>query len=125
MRRPLALFVLLLAGSTAAASGAETARRPLGLDDLEAGRHHERQVANCRGILVVFRRIDVEGGRAERFDQPKDDAYGTLAQIRGIAERLPATQLLELPDCGHSPHRDQPQQVITATRTFIHQRRQA
>ncbi len=57
--------------------------------------------------------------------QGLDDAYGTLAQIRGIAERLPATQLLELPDCGHSPHRDQPQQVITATRTFIHQRRQA
>ena len=57
--------------------------------------------------------------------QGLDDAYGTLAQIRGIAERVPRTQLLELPHCGHSPHRDQPEQVITATQNFIHHRRQA
>lgn len=58
--------------------------------------------------------------------QGLDDAYGTLAQIRGIAECLPATQLLEIPHCGHSPHRDQPEQVITAARTFItNHRRQA
>lgn len=55
--------------------------------------------------------------------QGLDDAYGTLAQIRGIAERLPATQLLELPQCGHSAHRDQPEQVIAATKAFIHHRR--
>jgi pimeloyl-ACP methyl ester carboxylesterase len=57
--------------------------------------------------------------------QGLDDAYGTLAQIRGIAESVPTTQLLEIPHCGHSPHRDQPEQVITATHTFIHHRRQA
>lgn len=57
--------------------------------------------------------------------QGLEDAYGTLAQIRGIAESVPATQLLEIRHCGHSPHRDQPDQVITATRTFIHHRRQA
>lgn len=57
--------------------------------------------------------------------QGLDDAYGTLAQIRGIAECLPATQLLEIPHCGHSPHRDQPEQVIAAARTFINHRRQA
>lgn len=55
--------------------------------------------------------------------QGEDDAYGTLQQIRGIASRVPATQLLELPDCGHSPHRDQPQAVIDATVSFIHNRR--
>lgn len=57
--------------------------------------------------------------------QGLQDAYGTLAQIRGIAERLPATRLLELPQCGHLPHRDQPEQVIIATSAFIHNRRQA
>lgn len=57
--------------------------------------------------------------------QGLDDAYGTLAQIRGIAECLTATKLLELPQCGHSPHRDQPEQVIAATNAFIHNRRQA
>ena len=56
--------------------------------------------------------------------QGLDDAYGTLAQIRGIAERVPRTTLLELPQCGHSPHRDQPEQVIAATQNFIHNRRQ-
>ncbi|HVR54706.1 MAG TPA: alpha/beta hydrolase [Pseudorhodoferax sp.] len=56
--------------------------------------------------------------------QGLDDVYGTLAQIRGIAEGVPATQLLELPHCGHSPHRDQPEQVIAATQAFIHHRRQ-
>jgi pimeloyl-ACP methyl ester carboxylesterase len=56
--------------------------------------------------------------------QGLDDPYGTLAQIRGIAECVPRTELLELPQCGHSPHRDQPQQVIAATQNFIHHRRQ-
>ena len=41
-----------------------------------------------------------------------DDGYGTLEQIRGIARAVPQTQLLELPACGHSPHRDQPEAVI-------------
>ena len=48
--------------------------------------------------------------------QGLDDEYGTLEQIRGIARRVPQAQLLELPDCGHSPHRDQPEAVIAAVR---------
>ena len=51
--------------------------------------------------------------------QGLDDAYGTLEQVRGIARRLPQTRLLELPDCGHSPHRDQAAAVINATRGII------
>jgi pimeloyl-ACP methyl ester carboxylesterase len=46
--------------------------------------------------------------------QGLDDEYGTLEQIRGIARRVPQTRLLELPGCGHSPHRDQPEAVIEA-----------
>lgn len=48
-----------------------------------------------------------------------NDEYGTLEQIRGIARRVSGTQLLELPDCGHSPHRDQPQAVIDGLRRFL------
>lgn len=48
-----------------------------------------------------------------------DDEYGTLAQIRGIAQRVPGTKLVEIPDCGHSPHRDQPEQAIVAAVSFI------
>ncbi|MFZ2650571.1 MAG: alpha/beta hydrolase [Burkholderiaceae bacterium] len=51
--------------------------------------------------------------------QGVDDEYGTLEQIRGIARRLPHTELLELPDCGHSPQRDQPERVIIASTRFI------
>jgi pimeloyl-ACP methyl ester carboxylesterase len=51
--------------------------------------------------------------------QGLDDEYGTLAQIRGIRERVPQTQLLELPACGHSPHRDQPERLIAEVGAFF------
>lgn len=51
--------------------------------------------------------------------QGVDDEYGTLEQIRGIARRAPRTRLLELPGCGHSPHRDQPQALTEACRNFF------
>lgn len=48
-----------------------------------------------------------------------DDEYGTLEQIRGIARRVPGTRLLEIPNCGHSPHRDQPKAVIEGLQRFL------
>ena len=51
--------------------------------------------------------------------QGLDDEYGTLEQIRGIARRVPQARLLELPHCGHSPHKDQPDKVIAAVREFV------
>ena len=47
------------------------------------------------------------------------DEYGTLEQIRGIQRRVPHTRLLELPDCGHSPQRDQADAVIAAIQAFV------
>ena len=51
--------------------------------------------------------------------QGLDDEYGTLEQIRGIARRVPQTKLLELANCGHSPHRDQSAALIDAVGTFF------
>jgi pimeloyl-ACP methyl ester carboxylesterase len=51
--------------------------------------------------------------------QGVDDEYGTLEQVRGIARRVPQAQLLELPGCGHSPHKDQPDAVIAAATAFL------
>ena len=51
--------------------------------------------------------------------QGLNDEYGTLEQIRGIARRLPKTRLLELENCGHSPHRDQPERLIAASVAFL------
>jgi len=51
--------------------------------------------------------------------QGVDDEYGTLQQIHAIARRLPHAQLVEIPQCGHSPHRDQPERVIAEVARFV------
>jgi len=51
--------------------------------------------------------------------QGEDDEYATIRQIEVIAERVAATTLLELPACGHSPHRDQPAAVLGAVDSFV------
>jgi len=51
--------------------------------------------------------------------QGLEDEYGTLAQIRGISTAVPQTELLEMADCGHSPHRDQPAQLISRIEAFF------
>ncbi|THC45229.1 alpha/beta fold hydrolase [Massilia sp. Mn16-1_5] len=51
--------------------------------------------------------------------QGEDDEYGTLEQIYGIARLAPQTQLLVLPQCGHSPHRDQAGRLIDAATRFM------
>jgi len=39
--------------------------------------------------------------------QGEKDEYGTPAQVEAIRARVPATEILMLPNCKHSPHRDQ------------------
>ena len=51
--------------------------------------------------------------------QGLDDEYGSLEQIRGIARRVSTAELLEIPACGHSPHRDQPKLLIIKATDFI------
>ena len=51
--------------------------------------------------------------------QGLDDEYGTLEQIRGIARRVPQAELLELPNCGHSPQRERPEALIEAAVRFL------
>ena len=51
--------------------------------------------------------------------QGLDDEYGTLEQIRRIARGASDVELVELPKCGHSPHRDQPDEVLAALSRFL------
>ena len=51
--------------------------------------------------------------------QGEDDEYGTLEQIHGIARRAPQARTLVLPQCGHSPHRDQPEALSRKAGSFI------
>ncbi len=51
--------------------------------------------------------------------QGEGDLYGTMAQIDDIAAQVPHAQLLKLPHCGHSPHRDQAEAVTQAIEAFV------
>jgi pimeloyl-ACP methyl ester carboxylesterase len=50
--------------------------------------------------------------------QGVDDLYGSMAQIDEIAAHAPQTQLVKLENCGHSPHKDQAQEVLQALKYF-------
>jgi pimeloyl-ACP methyl ester carboxylesterase len=46
--------------------------------------------------------------------QGENDKYGTQAQVQSIHRQIPAAQSLILPNCGHNPHRDHPNQTAEA-----------
>jgi len=75
-------------------------------------------------LSADFRRFDIRR-EIEAITAPllaiqgEDDAYGTLAQIEEIAHHVPHTQLLKLPQCGHSPHKDQADLVNAAIARFV------
>lgn len=48
-----------------------------------------------------------------------DDPYGSLRQVEDIRQHLPAAELLVLDQCGHSPHRDQPDRLTDAVAEFL------
>lgn len=92
-------------------------------------RHHDDPDSAFRGwndvwLLPAFRAWSI-GDEIAAIRCPLlaiqglDDEYGTLAQVRGIEQRVPGTHVVVLPACGHSPHRDQPQAVIDATADFL------
>jgi pimeloyl-ACP methyl ester carboxylesterase len=51
--------------------------------------------------------------------QGEDDEYGTAAQLDAIAARVPQFDALVLDACGHSPHRSDPEAVLTAAARFL------
>jgi pimeloyl-ACP methyl ester carboxylesterase len=51
--------------------------------------------------------------------QGLDDEFATMEQVDRIQTVVPWAQRLELQDCGHAPHREQPQIVLDAIATFL------
>jgi pimeloyl-ACP methyl ester carboxylesterase len=51
--------------------------------------------------------------------QGEDDEYGTAAQAETAAREVERGELLLIPNCKHSPHRDQPEIVIEAVEAFV------
>jgi pimeloyl-ACP methyl ester carboxylesterase len=109
----------------------EGARDAYAATDLRTrlARHHTEPDSAFRGwcdawLNPAFRRWNIEAEIATiqapiLAVQGADDEYGTLEQIRAIQRCLPKTRLLVLPDCGHSPHRDQPAVLTHEAGRFI------
>ena len=52
--------------------------------------------------------------------QGEDDAYGTMKQLDAIARQVSGPcELLKLPDCGHTPHKEQAGKTLAAVTRFI------
>lgn len=51
--------------------------------------------------------------------QGVDDEYGTMAQLDEIQAATPHAGRLELPACGHSPHRDQPERLTAELASWL------
>jgi pimeloyl-ACP methyl ester carboxylesterase len=72
----------------------------------------------------AFRSFDIRGECARitaplLLVQGLDDEYGTLRQLDEIERVAPHAERLELPQCGHSPHRDQPQALSEGLQAFL------
>lgn len=110
----------------------EQAREAYAKTDLRSrlARHHADPDSAFRGwndvwLSPAFRTWNIEAELGTitcpvLAVQGEDDEYGTLEQIRGIARRVPHTELLVIPHCAHSPHRDQPETLSRAAGRFIH-----
>ncbi len=92
-------------------------------------RHH-RDVDMAFGGFVSlwlspeFRSWEFEG--LERVERPvmviqgSEDQYGTMEHPRRIAEGVSGpVEIVELAGCGHSPHREAPEEVLSATERFL------
>lgn len=51
--------------------------------------------------------------------QGEQDEYGTPAQVEAVRARLPRTEIVMLPDCAHSPHRDQGEATLEKMAEFV------
>ena len=52
--------------------------------------------------------------------QGEGDEYGTMKQLDEIARAVAGPcELLKLPDCGHTPFRDQPEKTLAAITRLI------
>ena len=52
--------------------------------------------------------------------QGEEDAYGTMEQLHAIARQAGGPcELVKLADCGHTPHKEQPEMTFAAVTRFI------
>lgn len=92
-------------------------------------RHHADPDSTFRGWNDVWLNPDFRRWNIEEYlpaiacpilaIQGENDEYGTIEQIERIARGARDVELLKLPACRHSPHRDQPHAVLDAVARFV------
>jgi pimeloyl-ACP methyl ester carboxylesterase len=113
-------------------TGIEAAKQAyLGTDlGKKLGRYHADPDKTFWGWNNIWLHTDFRSWNIEKYlpaitcpilaIQGIDDEYGTLAQIDAIAARAGGpVELAKLAQCAHSPHRDQPDAVLTAVGKFV------
>ena len=93
------------------------------------GKHHDDVEGAFRGWNDIWLHPDFRAWNIEAelplirapilAIQGEDDQYGTLYQIEEIQRRNARTRLFKIPNCKHSPHRDQPDIVMGAVQSFL------
>jgi len=124
----LAAHVLVEDVSVASIAAAKTAYET---SDLRArlARYHADVDSAFRGWNRIWLAPEFRDWNIEEFlpgiacpvlaIQGEDDEYGTIEQLRRIGARVRDVELLELQDCRHSAHKDQPQAVTEAITRFV------
>jgi len=92
-------------------------------------RHHADPETTFRGWNDIWLDPGFRGWNIEGFlprvacpilaIQGEGDDYGTMEQVDRIARLAADVELIKLRDCGHFPHRDQPEAVINAVARFV------
>ena len=94
-------------------------------------RHHGANTDTAfRGWNDVWLDPDFRSWNIEEFLRPitapalliqgTDDEYGTMRQIDSVRSLISGpAEVLELPGCGHSPHREYPEKTLDAMTSFI------
>lgn len=98
---------------------------------LRLGKYHDHVESTFRGWNDIWLHPDFRSWNIEEYLPPiacpvlavqgEDDEYGTMEQIRRIEHLVARTDILPLADCRHSPHRDQPEALLTAVSGFVNQ----
>lgn len=117
--------------SVASIAAAKVAFETTGLPE-KLARHHQDVAKTFWGWNDIWLHPDFRRWNIEEYlpriicpvlaIQGFDDEYGTMAQLDAIARQVTGVvKLVRLVNCKHSPHRDQPQQVLEAIAAFVAQ----
>ncbi len=93
------------------------------------GRYHEHGDATFWGWNDIWLDPEFRSWNIEEYlpaircpilcIQGEEDEYGTIAQVKAVKARVPSTEILMLPNCKHSPHRDQPDATLERMAEFV------